>query len=807
MMYSHNHFQVQVIGDMSEAAHLHPDVELLYVLEGEVYVTIHETVYLMKTDDVLLINSSVRHSVCADTKNILCRVAYDYQVLAELIRDGNGMFLCNSTVDQEKSYEKLQLLLRELVYEELLYSHRSESFKYSLLYQILDQLIENFMAEHAGGRLRKDDRQDDEKLQEIIRYVYQNFQEVVSLSALAEQMYVSKSTLSRFFKKQTGIYFAEYVNQIRLNYAVQELLYSERNITKIAMECGFSNTSVFDKVFRENYGMSPSEYRVIMCAKVNDEQKQRESVREQMREELKEKIGIPKETKAPDSKNIEINAQETHTLKKNWNQVINIGSAHSLTLANVQYHLLYLVEQLGFSYARIWSVFDKRLMICDGSSIGVYNYDALDSVLDFLVSHHIIPFLDLGRRPSTAVRSAGDAVYYREEGIEFKSRRAWEALFEDFFQHILRRYGKREVGRWIFELSRDPTHEESGKYYEESGYHIFHVYRFVYKTIKKTLPEARIGGFGGLADADGRLALQLLELSKKENCMPDFLSFILFPYIPEQSSSDTNQRPYKRSPSREFEMQQIGLMRRIMQQAGQENCKLYITEWNNTISNRNYLNDSCFRGTYLCKKVSEILDSVDLLCVWMGSDWVSSYYDSYGIVNGGSGLLTKDGIRKPAFYAMQFLNQLGDELVATGEHYIVTKSRSGSYRILCFHCQWYHIRYFLKAENAIQPHELDRIFPENEPLSVNMILNHMQDGETYIIKKKSVSGKDGSILDEWEKFQFETHLERADVKYLQEICIPQLGMEKKKAEGGRLYLHIQLEKHEFALYHIYMENK
>ncbi|KAI4448979.1 hypothetical protein C823_003508 [Eubacterium plexicaudatum ASF492] len=299
----------------------------------------------MKTNDVLLINSSVRHSVCADTKNILCRVAYDYQVLAELLRDGNGMFLCNSTVDQEKSYEKLQLLLRELVYE--------------------------------------------------------------------------------------------------------ELLYSERNITKIAMECSFSNTSVFDKVFRENYGMSPSEYRVIMRAKVNDEQKQRESVREQMREELKEKIGIPKKTKAPDSKNIEINAQETHTLKKNWNQVINIGSAHSLTLANVQYHLLYLVEQLGFTYARIWSVFDKRLMICDGSSIGVYNYDALDSVLDFLVSHHIIPFLDLGRRPSTAVRSAGDAVYYREEGIEFKSRRAWEALFENFFQHILRRYGKREVGRWI----------------------------------------------------------------------------------------------------------------------------------------------------------------------------------------------------------------------------------------------------------------------------------------------------------------------------------------------------------------------
>ncbi len=806
-MYSHNHFQVQVIRDMDEAAHLHPDVELLYVLEGEVYVTVHETVYLMKTDDVLLINSSVRHTVSGKAKNILCRVAYDYQVIADLIQDSNGIFLCNSAADQEKSYETLQMLLRELVYEELLYDNRSASYKYSLLYQILDQLIEHFMEEHAGGRLLKDDRQDDEKLQQIIRYVYQNFQEVVSLSALADQMYVSKSTLSRFFKKQTGVYFAEYVNQIRLNYAVSELLYSERNITKIAMDCGFSNTSVFDKVFRENYGMSPSEYRIMMRVKVKDERRQSESVRKQLREELKEKISVTRQTKAPASKVVEIHAQETRCLKKNWNRVINIGSAHSLTLANVQYHLLYLTEQLGFSYARIWSLFDKRLMICDGSSIGVYNYDALDSVLDFLVSNHIIPFLDLGRRPSTAVRSAGDAVYYREEGIEFKSRRAWEALFEDFFQHVLRRYGKKEVSRWIFEITRDPTHEESGKYYEESGYHIFHVYQFAYKTIKRTLPEAAVGGFGGLADADGELALQLLELSKKEGCVPDFISFILFPYISEQSAAGTDQRPYKRSPERDFEMQQIRLMRQIVQKSGMDGCRLYVTEWNNSISNRNYLNDSCFRGAYICKKVSEILDAVDMLCIWMGSDWVSSYYDSYGIVNGGSGLLTKDGIRKPAFYAMQLLNQLGDDLVAAGEHYLVTKSRSGSYRILCFHFQWYHIRYFLKTENSILPQELDTVFHEKDPLAVNIILNDMEEDETYIIKKKSVSQQDGSILDEWEKFQFETHLERADVKYLQEICIPQLGMEKRKAEGGRLQLQFQLQKHEFVLYHIYKEIK
>ena len=243
-------------------------------------------------------------------------------------------------------------------------------------------------------------------------------------------------------------------------------------------------------------------------------------------------------------------------------------------------------------------------------------------------------------------------------------------------------------------------------------------------------------------------------------------------------------------------------MRQQLDQAGLDHCRLYVSEWNNTVSNRNYLNDSCFRGTYICKKVSEILDAVDLLGVWTGSDWVSSYYDSFSIVNGGSGLLTKDGIPKPAFYALQFLNELGNELVKTGENFIVTKSRSGSYRILCFNFNWYSIRYFLKAENALLPQELGTVFHKNEAITVNLLLNDMEESEMYVIKKRSISQENGSILDEWGKFQYETHLDRADVKYLQEICIPHLSMEKRRADQTKLYLHVRLGKHEFALFHI-----
>jgi len=801
-MYKYQSIHVQIVQDINEAVHLHPDVELFYVLEGEVQVRIRDKSYFMGKEDILLVNSGILHSTASEDGSILCVVTYDYQVIADILKKAGVVFLCNSVSEQEKSYEELQEVFRELVYLEILYNRKSESYKYSLLYRILDLLIENYMLENCGSKLYTGEYGNDEKLQAVVHYVYKNFQDKVSLSVLAEQMYLSTSTLSRFFKKQTGIYFAEYVNQVRLKYAINELLYSEKNITKVAMDCGFSNVSTFNKIFRENFHMAPSEYRKEMREKVEEDLKQVAALHEKLRGKLQEQISIPKGIAAVDKESADIHGQDGQVYKKFWKQAINIGSIHSLTLTNVQYHLLYLMEQLGFHYVRVWSIFSKNLMLCDGRTIGTYNYDTIDIALDFLVSHHIAAYLDFGKRPSTAVKSAGDTVYYEDEGICFQSKRAWEAMFEDFLNHVLIRYGKEEVSKWIFEISRDPSHLETGKYYEDPDYDICTVYQFAYRTIKEVLPDAKIGGLGWSVHKNNEIMEHFLGFCRESGCIPDYITVVLFPYIVGQPEDD---KPYKRSPDQQFELGKITQARRLMQQFGMGDCELYVSEWNQSISNRNYLNDSCFRGVYFCKKISEIWDTVDMLCVWVGSDWVSNYYDSFCVANGGAGLLTKDGIRKPAFYALQFLNLLGDRFVTKGEHYIVTKSESGSYRILCFNFNWYSIKYFLKSEDSILPQELDSIFIGDEPIAINLALNGLEENRSYIIKKRSISQENGSILDEWKRFQYETHLERADIKYLQEICIPHLCMEKRKAEKGKLHLHVRLKMQEFAFYHIYKE--
>ena len=140
--------------------------------------------------------------------------------------------------------------------------------------------------------------------------------------------------------------------------------------------------------------------------------------------------------------------------------MINIGPMWDLNKANVQFHTLQLNEQLHFRYIRMWNVFSKKMMLNDGKTIGQYNYDSVNQVLDFLVQNRLKPFLDMGRRPDTALRSDGKEVFYEEQYIPFASRENWECMMDDFLSHIVERYGQEEVSGWIFELDRDCINEE-----------------------------------------------------------------------------------------------------------------------------------------------------------------------------------------------------------------------------------------------------------------------------------------------------------------------------------------------------------
>ena len=86
----------------------------------------------------------------------------------------------------------------------------------------------------------------------------------LSQRAMAEKAGISKDYFSRIFRGVTGMNYSRWLNTVRLEKATELLADREKTLTEIAMLSGFQSISSFNRVFREEKGMSPSEYRALM---------------------------------------------------------------------------------------------------------------------------------------------------------------------------------------------------------------------------------------------------------------------------------------------------------------------------------------------------------------------------------------------------------------------------------------------------------------------------------------------------------------------------------------------------------------
>ena len=320
------------------------------------------------------------------------------------------------------------------------------------------------------------------------------------------------------------------------------------------------------------------------------------------------------------------------------------------------------------------------------------------------------------------------------------------------------------------------------------------------------MPNAQFGGVGSILNTDGSFLEEFFSKVKKDNLCFDFLSFSLFPY--DNTIEEEKKRIRRISESDVYEEHQVYEIAEFVKNSGYEDYKIYITEWNNSISNRNFLNDSCFRAAYIAKKLSGIAGLVDSISIMSGSDWISSYMDTVGIVNGGIGLLTKDTIRKPAYYALDFMNQLGEYVIAKDKNYIVTRKENGDFYILCFNFSWFRKNYLMQDEDLDIRQSDAMIFDNDEPITLRLQLKNVAKAGNYCIKKRTLNSQYGSILNEWKKFQYNTRLTRQDVKYLDAISLPNLSQSEFTVEkdGGTIELEIKMEMHEVDLIHVFLQN-
>jgi len=119
----------------------------------------------------------------------------------------------------------------------------------------LVKVLENYIDEVAKTKYVKN------RMKSIIDYVYENYKNNIRLEEISFKANLSPSHFAHEFKKETGMSFISFVNDIKLKKSTEILISTNLSIIEIAIELGFTDQSYFIRKFKSKYGITPFEYR------------------------------------------------------------------------------------------------------------------------------------------------------------------------------------------------------------------------------------------------------------------------------------------------------------------------------------------------------------------------------------------------------------------------------------------------------------------------------------------------------------------------------------------------------------------
>lgn len=766
-------------------------IYLFYVLEGKVDLVVGTNRFGMNKGDVVLVNPGKQHRISADGTPLVCRIMINYAMLLEETGKDYALFWCNSLRSRDISYDKLRYILDRLLMEYAAnYEYPTLAFR-SIFMRLLDILIREFMIQ---GREKWDD--DNNIGEQMVVYLNRNYRQPMTLEMLAQKFYLSLSTCSRMLKNRTGMNFNRYLNQVRLQYAVEDIVFTDKNMTMIAVDHGFATQSSFNRAFREYYHMTPTEYREkyggAEAREIPFPDKNIEREFNQYLENLKF------EEKAQEKMVIRVctDVRNIQDYDKPANVCVNFGMASDLLSGQIQKQLDGLKKDLGIRYIRIANPFGEEMHLKQSRNLQFMNFDKTDMVLDAIVDGGFHPWLDLGNKPKQSMKNVHEFIFYKKDFHPAEKLSEWRMLLERFFEHVKGRYGEGEVSNWIFEFWCDDQFPIVGNE-DKPGY--ADMWQVTWECVRRYAPKAKIGGIGYGAGFHLQIARDMLVLWKDSKMRPDFLSIYAYPYERQGTSMDLIAR---RQVNKDFLKEELARYRALMKEVQYPDTPIYVTEWSTSLSDRNYYNDSYMKAAHMAYHINTIQGMTPVAAYWNGSDMLGQYFDTGKPFAGALGLVNKDGMKKPAYFVLEYMNRLGKYLLGKGKQYIITSNGENDYYMLLFHPQNFSHMYYIKDENDFSIEEQETLYEPAKNLLVQINLDHIRDGE-YTVKQKMLGEDTGNVFGEWKKMGCVSELSREDIAYLEQISVPHISVSRQKAENGRLSIDFELLESEICFCHIY----
>lgn len=248
--------------------HWHTEFEFVYVETGTVYFGISDKQFALSEGQGVFINSKILHRYFSQGNAIVPNfVLMPYFIAAQdsLIYQKYVLPIMASPMDyqifsQDIPWQAQALsLMREITAAQENASDVELVNSY-LIQKIWHILYQNTDVEHMGKK-ENYSASSQARLQLMMQYIHQDFAYNISLSDIADQAKVSKSTALNLFQRYLGISPVTYLINYRLQEAAKLLASTEKKVTVISKDTGFDSVDYFCKAFKKYYKLTPTEYR------------------------------------------------------------------------------------------------------------------------------------------------------------------------------------------------------------------------------------------------------------------------------------------------------------------------------------------------------------------------------------------------------------------------------------------------------------------------------------------------------------------------------------------------------------------
>jgi AraC-like DNA-binding protein len=230
------------------------------VLDGNGTLQYEETSYAIKKGDCVFIDCKKKYSH-KSSKDHLWHLKWVHfygptmeSIYEEYLSQGGRPYFLTKELDN------YSLLLQEI----FSISNLDYNVRDMMIFEKLAGLLTLIMAEnYRNETISTEMASIKAKLLDIKNHLDKHYAEKVSLSSLEHSFYINKYYLSRIFKENFGISVNNYLIQKRITEAKYLLRFTNKTIEEISCNCGISDTSYFNRLFKKLEGITPGEFRKL----------------------------------------------------------------------------------------------------------------------------------------------------------------------------------------------------------------------------------------------------------------------------------------------------------------------------------------------------------------------------------------------------------------------------------------------------------------------------------------------------------------------------------------------------------------